>query len=60
MRTHNYVGKKTPRLYSQGLLTEGKSFTECMDVKTLKPTAEWLEIYGRVKKELRNMGILSE
>ena len=39
---------------------DGKSFTECMDVKTLKPTAEWLEIYGQVKKELRNIGILPE
>jgi methylamine--corrinoid protein Co-methyltransferase len=39
---------------------EGKSFAECMNIKTLKPTAEWLDVYGRVKKELRNIGILSE
>ena len=36
---------------------KGKSFTECTDVKTLKPTKEWLEIYDRVWKEIEDLGI---
>jgi hypothetical protein len=36
---------------------KGKTFQECMDVTTLKPTKEWLSIYKRVKKELIDLGI---
>jgi methylamine--corrinoid protein Co-methyltransferase len=36
---------------------KGKSFTECFDLKTLKPTKEWQEIYDRVWKELEDLGI---
>ena len=36
---------------------KGKSFTECYDIKTLKPTQEWLDIYLKVKKEAIDLGI---
>lgn len=35
----------------------GKSFTECMDLKTLKPTEEWQRIYEKVKRELEDIGV---
>ena len=35
----------------------GKSFLECYNPKTLKPSKEWLELYHRVCKELTNIGI---
>jgi methylamine--corrinoid protein Co-methyltransferase len=35
----------------------GKKFEECTDIKTLKPTIEWIEIYKKVCKELRDLGI---
>jgi methylamine--corrinoid protein Co-methyltransferase len=35
----------------------GKSFTQCFDLKTLKPTEEWLGIYNTIKKELTDLGI---
>jgi methylamine--corrinoid protein Co-methyltransferase len=34
---------------------KGKSFTECFDLKTLKPTKEWQEIYDRVWNELEDL-----
>ena len=36
---------------------KGKSFTECTDLKTLKPTKEWQEIYEKVWKELEDLGL---
>ncbi len=36
---------------------KGKSFTECTDLKTLKPTKEWQEIYDGVWKELEDLGL---
>lgn len=35
----------------------GKPFYEATDLKTLKPTEEWLEIYGNVWKELEDLGL---
>ncbi len=35
----------------------GKSFRDCYDLKTLKPTQEWLDIYLKVKKELIELGV---
>ncbi|MEM3506940.1 MAG: monomethylamine:corrinoid methyltransferase [Candidatus Bathyarchaeia archaeon] len=35
----------------------GKTFNECYDVKAMKPTKEWLDIYERVWKELEDLGI---
>ncbi len=34
----------------------GKSFTECTDLKTLKPTKEWADTYDEVKRELIDLG----
>ena len=36
---------------------KGKSVRECYDLKTLKPTQEWLDIYLKVKKELIELGV---
>ena len=36
---------------------KGYSFTECYDVKTLKPRKEWRAIYRRVKEEAIALGI---
>ena len=36
---------------------KGKSCHECYDLKALKPTQEWLDIYLKVKKELIALGI---
>ncbi len=35
----------------------GKSFRECYDLKTLKPSQEWHDMYLKVKKELIELGI---
>jgi len=36
---------------------KGKSFRECYDLETLKPTKEWFDIYLKVKKELIELGV---
>jgi methylamine--corrinoid protein Co-methyltransferase len=36
---------------------QGKSFRECYDVKTVKPTAEYLEVYDNAIKTLRDCGL---
>jgi len=35
----------------------GKKFQECYDLKTLKPTKQYLDLYDRVKKELEGLGL---
>jgi methylamine--corrinoid protein Co-methyltransferase len=35
---------------------KGKSFPECFDLKKLKPTEEWMEIYRGCWKDLENFG----
>jgi len=35
---------------------KGKMSTECFDVKTFKPSAEWQETYRSVRKELMDLG----
>jgi len=35
----------------------GKTFSECYDVSRKKPTQEYSELYAKVKKELRNLGL---
>jgi len=35
----------------------GKTFPECYDVRAMSPTREWLEIYGKVKEDLGNLGL---
>jgi len=36
---------------------KGKSFRECFDLETLKPTKEWRDIYLKVKKEVMDLGV---
>ena len=36
---------------------KGKGFRECYDLKTMKPTQEWLDIYLKVKRELVELGV---
>jgi methylamine--corrinoid protein Co-methyltransferase len=52
------VSKILPK-YESKLRTPsvGKPFAECYDVKNLKPSAEWMEIYSNVKKELTDLGV---
>lgn len=35
----------------------GKSFAQVYDMRTLQPTAEWMEIYNRVKEEVQKIGL---
>lgn len=35
----------------------GLKFQECYDIETGKPSSKYLEIYGRVKRELEDLGI---
>jgi methylamine--corrinoid protein Co-methyltransferase len=35
----------------------GKRFQECYDVKTVKPTDEYLKVYDGAKATLRNFGL---
>ena len=35
----------------------GKTFQECYDVKTVKPTKEYLEVYDKAVATLRDMGL---
>ncbi len=36
---------------------EGKMFKECVNVKTLQPSKEWLDIYKSVWKDIENLGL---
>jgi methylamine--corrinoid protein Co-methyltransferase len=35
----------------------GKTFQECYDIRRMRPTDEWQNIYNEVKKELDNLGL---
>jgi methylamine--corrinoid protein Co-methyltransferase len=35
----------------------GKTFMECYNLKTLKPTEEWLSLYREVKRQLADLGV---
>ncbi|MBQ8179262.1 MAG: monomethylamine:corrinoid methyltransferase, partial [Candidatus Methanomethylophilaceae archaeon] len=35
----------------------GKTFQECYDVRTVKPTAEYLEVYDKALATLRDFGL---
>ncbi|HUV56023.1 MAG TPA: monomethylamine:corrinoid methyltransferase [Dehalococcoidales bacterium] len=35
----------------------GKSFRDCYDMNTLRPTQEWLGIYLKIKRELIDLGV---
>ncbi len=55
----NEIAKSIIPKYEDKLMNppKGKKFTECFDVKALKPTKEWQEIYNRVKKEIVDLGV---
>lgn len=36
---------------------KGKSVRECYDLKTWKPTQEWLDIYTKIKREVVELGV---
>ena len=36
---------------------QGKTFQECYDVRTVKPTQEYLEVYDRAAQTLRDFGL---
>ncbi len=36
---------------------KGKSFTECFDQKTLRPSKEWADIGDKVKKDIESHGL---
>jgi methylamine--corrinoid protein Co-methyltransferase len=35
----------------------GKTFQECYDVESVKPTREYMELYKRIKKEFEDIGL---
>ncbi len=39
---------------------EGKRFQECNNLDTLEPTHEYMDVYGRVKEELKPLGLAVE
>ena len=55
----NEIAKSIIPKYDDRLMNplRGKKFTECFDLKTLKPTKEWHEICDKVKKEIIDLGI---
>jgi methylamine--corrinoid protein Co-methyltransferase len=55
----NDIAKVLIPKYEDALLDppKGKSVRECYDLKTLKPTQEWLDIYLDVKKKLISLGV---
>ncbi|WP_309493708.1 monomethylamine:corrinoid methyltransferase [Candidatus Hecatella orcuttiae] len=58
-KTANDIAKALLPKYENRLFHPplGKKFTECFDLKTLKPTKEWREIYDKVKREIIDLGI---
>jgi methylamine--corrinoid protein Co-methyltransferase len=55
----NEIVKKLIPRYEEKLRDppKGKPFQECYDLKALKPSKEWLEIYKKIKKELMDLGV---
>jgi methylamine--corrinoid protein Co-methyltransferase len=55
----NEIAKKIIPKYESDLKNpmKGKSILECFDMKTLKPTEEWSNIYKKVRKELTDLGL---
>ena len=54
----NEIIGKLLKTYEKGFVAppEGKNFRECYDVKTVKPTAEYLQVYDNALKTLRDCG----
>lgn len=55
----NEIVKKIFSKYGDKLskAPEGKTFTECVNVKTLEASKEWTEIYRKVKDDLSDLGV---
>lgn len=55
----NEIAKKLIPLYEKNLRMrpKGKSFPECYDTGTLKPSEEWMEIYRKVRGEIVELGV---
>lgn len=55
----NEIIKKVIPTYEEHLKRPplGKPFQKCFDVKTLKPTKEWEEIYNKIKREFIDFSI---
>ena len=55
----NELVKEILKLYEDRLGNPplGKSFQECMDMTTLKPTEEHRKIYTKVREQLKNIGL---
>ena len=51
------IQKYEEKLPPSGTPPIGKTFSECTDLKTLKPTKEWQAIYHKVKNELVELGL---
>ncbi len=57
-RLVNYcLGKYDKRMVARTLHEGGKQFQECYNVETGQPTEEYLDIYNKVKQELRDQGL---
>ena len=55
----NAIIGKVLALYEKDFVAppQGKNFRECYDVKTVKPTAEYLAVYDNAVKKLRDCGL---
>ncbi|MCL2149116.1 MAG: monomethylamine:corrinoid methyltransferase, partial [Methanomassiliicoccaceae archaeon] len=55
----NEVIGKVLSKYEKGFVSPplGKTFRECYDVRTVKPTAEYLDVYAGAVKTLRECGL---
>ncbi len=54
----NELAKKLLTTYEKNLdnAPKGKTYQECYDINTGQPNAEYIDLYGEVKEELKNMG----
>jgi len=55
----NEIVKKILTLYESSIpeAPQGKRFDECYDLKTVRPTQEYLDVYDRVKEQLTKFGL---
>jgi methylamine--corrinoid protein Co-methyltransferase len=55
----NDIVKKILELYENNIpeAPQGKRFDECYDLKTVRPTQEYLDVYDRCKEQLTKLGL---
>jgi methylamine--corrinoid protein Co-methyltransferase len=55
----NELVKKLSKKYMDKIANAplGKKFQECFDIRRGKPSEEYVKVYGRVKKELGDLGV---